>query len=298
MNAKPVIGITLGDVAGIGPEIVEKALASGKLDQRFLYRVILHESRPAQIAPGRISKVAAQFALESLEEGVRLARAGQIAALVTAPVNKTALKKVGFKFPGQTEFLAARCGTKKFAMMLCSDKLRVALVTTHVPVKDVSKLLRAEKIARVTELTAQFVRFLGLKTPRIGVLGLNPHAGEIGTEEKRIIAPAIARARKLRGCEGSVISGPLSADTAFYYALRGDYDAVVCMYHDQGLIPLKMLSFDTGVNVTLGLPIVRTSPDHGTAFDIAGRGVASPESMIAAMNLAAELAARKSLKHK
>ncbi|MDZ4743757.1 MAG: 4-hydroxythreonine-4-phosphate dehydrogenase PdxA [Verrucomicrobiota bacterium] len=289
MAAKPVIGITLGDLAGIGPEIVEKSLSSGRLDKGFLYRVILHDEIPAQIAPGKYSRMSAQFALESLGEGVRQALNGQIAALVTAPVNKTALKSVGFKFPGQTEFLADACGTEKFAMMLCSDKLRVSLVTTHLPVKDVSKALTPSRIKDIILLTTEFCRFTGIQKPKIGVLGLNPHAGEIGDEEAKIIAPAISQARKLLG-RNIHLSGPLSPDTAFYYALRGVYDAVVCMYHDQGLIPLKMLSFDTGVNVTLGLPVVRTSPDHGTAFDIAGKGKASPESMISAINLAAALA--------
>lgn len=297
MKKKPVIGITLGDVAGIGPEVVEKALLSGKLSDQYLYRVIGHESAP-QVLPGKISRPAAQFARESLEEGVREALTGEIAALVTAPVNKTGMKQAGFEFPGQTEFLAALTGTKKFAMMLVGGKLRVALVTTHVPVKDVSKLLRVEKIAGVIELTAHFCLSSGIRNPKIGVLGLNPHAGEIGDEEKKLIVPAIARARKILSSKPVRIAGPLSADTAFYYALSGRYDAMVCMYHDQGLIPLKMLAFDTGVNLTLGLPIIRTSPDHGTAYDIAGKDLAHPESMISAINMACELCspARRKMK--
>ncbi|MDX2225644.1 MAG: 4-hydroxythreonine-4-phosphate dehydrogenase PdxA [Verrucomicrobiae bacterium] len=292
MKSKPCIGITLGDVAGIGPEVIAKALQSGKLDGRFEYRVLFGNLAPA-IAPGRVSRRAAHFALECLERGVALALQGSLAALVTGPVNKSGLKMTGFSFPGQTEFLAHLTRTKKFAMMLVGGKLRVSLVTTHVPLREVPSRLTQAGIADTILLTSHYCRQAGIQKPRIAVAGLNPHAGEIGTEEKSLILPALQKARRRLRSLPSVLSGPHSPDTVFYQALQGAYDAVVCMYHDQGLIPLKMLSFDTGVNVTLGLPIIRTSPDHGTAYDIAGKNRANPESMIAALNLAAQLAGSK-----
>ena len=269
MPGKPRIGITLGDVAGIGPEIVAKALASRKLDKRFDYEIIgnAHTRRRADAA-------------DWVAEGARRCLCGELAALVTAPVAK---ELVG-PWPGQTELLAHLAGTKKFAMMLVGGPLRVALVTIHEPLARVPGLITGRRIRDVIELTEDFCRRLGIKRPRLGVAGLNPHAGEgglLGDEERRIIAPAVKRTRAV---------GPLPADTLFYKAYRGEFDAVVAMYHDQGLAPLKMIAFDTGVNLTLGLPFVRTSPDHGTARDIAGKGVARPDSLIAAINLAARLA--------
>jgi 4-hydroxythreonine-4-phosphate dehydrogenase len=256
------IGITLGDPAGIGPEVVRKALASGKLDRRFDYEIIPGKPREALIL------------------GAKRCLSGELAGLATGPI----VKKQVAPWPGQTEMLAHLSRTKKFAMMLCNDQLRVAVVTTHVPLRAVSKLITRRKIVEVVELCVDFCRRLGIRRPRIAVTGLNPHAGEgglLGDEEQRIIGPAVRQA-------GAI--GPCSADTVFYRAVHGEFDAVVAMYHDQGLGPFKLLAFDNGVNVTLGLPFVRTSPDHGTAPDIAGKGIARPDGMIAAINLAARLA--------
>ncbi len=268
MPTRPRIGITLGDVAGIGPEIVAKALASRHLDHRFDYEVIgnPHTRRRAD-------------AKTWVEEGARCCLRGELAALVTAPVTK----KLVAPFPGQTELLAHIAGTKKFAMMLVGGPLRVALVTIHEPLRRVPTLITARRVRDVIELTEDFCRRLGIRRPRVGVCGLNPHAGEgglLGDEERRIIAPAIRRTRA---------TGPWPADTLFHRHYNGEFDAVVAMYHDQGLAPLKMIAFDTGVNLTLGLPFVRTSSDHGTAPDIAGKGIAKPDSLIAAINLAAQL---------
>jgi 4-hydroxythreonine-4-phosphate dehydrogenase len=212
-----------------------------------------------------------------------------LAALATAPITKELLHRAGYPFVGQTELLAHLSRTKRFAMMLAGGPLRVALVTTHAPLREVAKLITARKIIEVVELSHEICRRFGIKRPRIAVAGLNPHAGEgglLGDEEGRIIAPAVKRAKR----HGIVVSGPHSADTLFYRAAHGQFDAVVAMYHDQGLAPLKLIAFDNGVNLTLGLPFVRTSPDHGTAPDIAGKGIARPDGMIAAINMAARLA--------
>jgi 4-hydroxythreonine-4-phosphate dehydrogenase len=287
---KKTIAITLGDVAGIGPEVVQKALRSGKLDRQFHYEVIFASAVP-KVTPGRSSKISAFFAWTSLESAVTGCLQRRYAAVVTGPVSKASLRAVGFNFPGQTEWFAFRTKTKKFAMMLVGGNLRVSLVTIHEPLRKVSSLLTQQKIATTLELTRQWLIQYGIKRPRIFVAALNPHGGvpsEAGSEEKRIITPAVKHARKKFGNQ---IVGPLSADHLFWAAHQGEADAVICMYHDQGLIPLKMLAFDSGVNVTLGLPIIRTSPDHGTAFDIAGKNRANPQSMIAAINLAATLAA-------
>lgn len=286
-TSKPIIGITLGDVAGIGPEVVRKALKSRKLDRRFEYEVILESSAP-HVRMGKINDEASLFAMGCLMVGVTRAMSGDYAALVTGPVNKSGLKRVGFAYPGQTEFLAAMTRTREFAMMLSGDRLKVVLVTIHEPIRKVSDLLTPDGIGRVIKLTSSFLHKSGIAHPRIAVAGLNPHAGEFGDEERKIIAPAIKSVA--RNCRSDQISGPHSPDAIFYRAAQGEYDAVVCMYHDQGLIPLKLLCFDSGVNTTLGLPFIRTSPDHGTAYDIAGRGMANPSSMIAAINFAAQCA--------
>jgi 4-hydroxythreonine-4-phosphate dehydrogenase len=278
MAARPRIGITLGDVAGIGPEIVTKALASGKLDKRFDYEVIgdPHTKRRAD-------------AVSWVVAATTRCQRGELAALVTAPISKTLIRQAGYRFEGHTELLAFLTDTKQYAMMLVGGPLRVALVTIHQPLAKVPGLITARRITEVVTLTNGFCRCLGIKRPRIGVAALNPHAGEdglLGGEEKRIIGPAVkALAQKFPG-----VRGPVPADTLFHKAYLGQFDAVVAMYHDQGLVPLKMIAFDTGVNLTLGLPFVRTSPDHGTAPDIAGKGVARPDSMIAAINMAAQLA--------
>ena len=215
--------------------------------------------------------------------------------MVTAPVNKEAIVRAGHKgFVGQTEFLSDLAGAKRTAMMLLGHDekrrwLRVALATIHISIKSVPKKLTTQKISLAVELAAQACRDLGLRRSKIAVAGLNPHAGEggeFGDEEIKTIAPAVSALKK----RGFDVTGPLSGDTVFYYALRGDFDAVVAMYHDQGLAPLKAVAFDTGVNWTLGLPFIRTSPDHGTAYDIAGKGIANPSSMIAAIRLAKQLA--------
>ena len=284
---KPVIGITLGDAAGIGPEVARAALASGKLNARFEYRLI---GSCLEAVPGQPDEATARAAIAALEESVELLKSGEIAAVVTAPISKDHLAGYGFDFPGQTEFYAARFDCRDYEMCLTGPHLTVGLVTIHEPLRNVPDLLTTAEIVRHGKLLAAFCRQRGKASPRIAVAGLNPHAGErgrMGTEEMTIIQPAVD-ALTLAG-EGASFHGPLPPDTLFYHAARGQYDAVLCMYHDQGLIPLKLLDFDEAVNLTLGLPVIRTSPDHGTAFDIAGKGIASPASMIAAINLAGEL---------
>jgi len=278
MALRPRIGITLGDPAGIGPEVVAKALVSGKLDRRFEYELI-----------GDPRAHCRAEAAEWVVEGARRCLRGELAALATAPITKELLQQTGYPFVGQTELLAHLSKTKKFAMMLASDQLRVALITTHAPVREVAGLITGRKIIEVVELSHAVCRRFGVRRPRIAVCGLNPHAGEgglLGDEERRVIAPAVRRCRQRR----FNATGPLSPDTVFYRAVHGEFDAVVAMYHDQGLAPFKLLAFDNGVNITLGLPFPRTSPDHGTAPDIAGKGVARADGMIAAINLAAQLA--------
>lgn len=319
------VAISLGDVTGIGPEVTLKALAALPADQtQYLllgdggviernHRLVNsplkiepfsgYESseRFAWLNPGPSLKedlepgspLAAQAAVAALKEGGLRCLRGECQALVTAPVSKEAIIRLGDPFVGQTEFLSELSGTARTAMMLLGPDdrgrwLRVALATTHLPLRLVAESLTQQKIEQVIELAADSCRLLNLSRARVAVCGLNPHAGEggeIGDEEIRMVRPAVEAARK-RGLD---VVGPISADTLFYYALRGDYDAVVAMYHDQGLCPLKMSAFENGVNWTLGLPFVRTSPDHGTAYDIAGRGIANPSSMKAALELARQL---------
>jgi 4-hydroxythreonine-4-phosphate dehydrogenase len=292
-TTKPRIGITLGDCAGIGPEIVELALKSGRVPDSTEYVVL---GRQPNCKPGEPTSETARAAAAALEEAVTLARRGELEAIVTGPVHKARMYEVGFRFPGQTEFFAERCGVKDFAMCLTGGKLTVALVTAHVPLRKVSPALKQSEIVRVGLLLAEFVRSRVKKGPRIAVAGLNPHAGEsgkLGAEEIEIIAPAVQELQSRIEDGESKIVGPVSPDTVFHRAIEGEFDAVLCMYHDQGLIPLKLHAFHSGVNVTLGLPFPRTSPDHGTAFEIAGKGIARPDSMIAAINLAVELAKTK-----
>jgi 4-hydroxy-L-threonine phosphate dehydrogenase PdxA len=310
------IGITLGDCAGIGPEIVDLALKSAKISDSAKYIVI---GRKPDCKPGHPSIETARAAAAALEEAVTLARRGELDAIVTAPIHKARMYEAGFKFPGQTEFFAERCGTKNFAMCLTGGKITVALVTAHIPLNEVSGALKQSEIVRIGLLLADFLQrragspanltgltgqvsmsgtsvSSGKAVPRIAVAGLNPHAGEsgkIGREEIEIIGPAVAelnRSLLTSHFSPSVFSGPHSPDTVFHRAAGGEFDAVLCMYHDQGLIPLKLHAFHDGVNTTLGLPFPRTSPDHGTAFEIAGKGIARADSMIAAINLAVELA--------
>jgi len=286
----PVIGITLGDPAGIGPEVVRAALASGALDPRFQYRVL---GSSEGFTPGEPTPQSARMAVETLEEAARLAVRGELAAVVTGPIHKANAQRAGFAFPGQTEFFAARAGVDDFAMLLTGGALSVALVTTHIPLRDVVTRLETAEIARVGSLLTGFLRTRLRRPVRVAVAALNPHAGEsgaMGDEEPRLIEPAVRTLRER--WEGvATFEGPVSPDTLFFRAVSGEFDGVLCMYHDQGLIPLKLHAFDQGVNVTLGLPFVRTSPDHGTAFGIAGRGIARPESMICAIRLAGELIA-------
>jgi 4-hydroxythreonine-4-phosphate dehydrogenase len=322
------IGISSGDITGVGPEVALKAVASeSKKDKsKYLFigpkKTFEHLNRkfarllikdfsgyqdsgrffitdpfgknvPSGLRCG--APLAAQAAMASLRDGAGRCLRGELDALVTAPVNKEAIVRAGHKnFTGQTEFLSGLAGAKRTAMMLLGhdDKnrwLRVALATIHISIKSVPKKLTPEKISLAVELAAQSCRDLRLKRRRIAVCGLNPHAGEggeFGDEEIKIITPVVSALRK----RGFDVVGPLSGDTVFHYALRGDFDAVVAMYHDQGLAPLKAVAFDTGVNWTLGLPFIRTSPNHGTAYDIAGKGIANPSSMIAAIRLAKKLA--------
>ena len=283
------IGITLGDRAGIGPEIVRAALSSRSLPAAAEYVVV---GKYPNCSLGVPSLETGRAAAAALEEAVTLARRGELDAVVTGPVHKARMYEAGFKFPGQTEFFAERCGVKNFAMCLTGGKITVALVTMHIPLREVVTTLRQSEIVRVGLLLADFLCCRSKSPPRIAVAGLNPHAGEsgkIGREEIEIVAPAIDELNRSQ----PVFSGPLSPDTVFHRAVENEFDAVLCMYHDQGLIPLKLHAFHNGVNVTLGLPFPRTSPDHGTAFEIAGKGIARAESMIAAINLAVELAKAK-----
>src|SRR5713101_2392546 len=287
------IGITLGDCAGIGPEIVRAALQSNCLPKSAEYVVI---GNYPDCSLGKPTLETARAAAAALEEAVTLARPGELDAVVTGPIHKARMYEAGFKFPGQTEFFAKRCGVKNFAMCLTGEKLTVALVTTHIPLREVPDALKQSEIVRVGLLLADFLRRRSKNAPRIAVAGLNPHAGEsgkLGREEIEIIAPAIAELTESRITNHEsrpLFHGPVSPDTMFYRAAEGEFDAVLCMYHDQGLIPLKLHAFHSGVNVTLGLPFPRTSPDHGTAFAIAGKGTARPDSMIAAITHAVELA--------
>lgn len=282
----PLIGLTAGDPAGVGPELIAAILANPPQGVRL--EVI---GNAAPLDPGHPSSEGSKCAVAALEEAARRAMAGELAAVVTGPVGKKQLHGVGFEFPGQTEFFAARAGVEDFAMLLTGGPLTVTLVTAHIPLREVQNLLTTSEIVRVGRLLRDFLQRRGIASPRIAVAGLNPHAGEegdLGDEEQRIIAPALPLLDS--ACQESRFTGPLSPDTVFWRAANGEFDAVLCMYHDQGLIPLKLVGFHDGVNVTLGLPFVRTSPDHGTAYEIAGKGIARPDSFFAAVRLAAELA--------
>jgi 4-hydroxythreonine-4-phosphate dehydrogenase len=276
MKKKLIAGITLGDVEGVGPEVILKALNDRKI-RRLADFLIIGDGSP----------------LNCIDTALKLIKAGKIDVLITAPVNKAAINKAHPKslFTGHTEYLARAAKTKDFAMMLIGGPLRVSLVTRHIALKDVPGVLTKGKIEKTICLTAlSLKKYFRIRRPRIAVCGLNPHSGEqglMGQEERRIIQPAIRQAKKRAGFAS--IQGPLPADTVFHAALQGKFDAVVAMYHDQGLIPLKALFLHQGVNLTLGLPFVRTSCDHGTAYDIAGKDKADPGSMKAAIKLAVEL---------
>ena len=281
----PVIGLVAGDPAGVGPELLAEALRHPP--EGVTLTVVGDASGRT---PGHPDRAGSERAVAALEEAVRRALAGELAAVVTGPVSKKHLHEAGFLHPGQTEFFAARAGVENFAMLLTGGPLTVALVTAHVPLREVASLLTTAEIVRVGGLLARFLRRRGIAAPRIAVAGLNPHAGEqgdLGDEEERLIAPSLPLLEAEN--PGVSFSGPFSPDTVFWRAANGEFDAVLCMYHDQGLIPLKLLGFHDGVNVTLGLPFVRTSPDHGTAYELAGTGRARPESFLSAVRLAAEL---------
>jgi len=242
---------------------------------------------------GNPDKACGEAMLDYIEWACTQCLNGDAAGMITAPINKAAIHAAGSDFPGHTELLAQRCGVEREVMMLAGERLKVCLVTTHLPYRDVPEVLtRADILATIRIVDHDLRCHFGIEKPRLAVLALNPHAGEqglFGDEEQHIIAPAVEAACR----EGLAASGPHSADALFHFAARGDYDAVICMYHDQGLIPLKLLHFDDGVNVTLGLPIVRTSVDHGTAYDLAGTGQASAESLVAAVKLADQMAAHR-----
>ena len=297
----------MGEPAGIGPEVALGAFDAlgGRIGSHPLKLVgdadifashkaaLIPTKARVQAAPGKPSASNARAVIEAIEIAVRACQAGDAAAIVTAPIHKAVLAGAGFGFPGHTEFLASLTGAARPVMMLASDKLRVVPLVIHVPLARVPSLVTSSGIQETAEIIlAALKKDFGIAKPRLAVAGLNPHAGEdgvLGGEEEAIIAPAIA-ALKAKGLD---VQGPLSADTLFHDEARKRYDAVLTMYHDQGLIPIKTLSFWDGVNVTLGLPIVRTSPDHGTAFDIAGTGKADSRSMVAAIRMAAEMADRR-----
>lgn len=279
--------ITTGDPAGIGPEVIAKALAAGSFPDDCEFTVLGDVSGAT---PGRPDSRSAAAAMLALDLAVAELKSGCAHAVVTGPVAKNGLQSLGFPFPGQTEYFAAAFGVENFGMLLSGNTLTVGLATIHEPLAAVPRLLTIGRIEKIGLLTAEFLRRRGIASPRVAVAGLNPHAGEdgaFGNEETRIIRPAVER---LNAAGVAAFHGPAVPDAVFREAALGRYDAVLAMYHDQGLIPLKLLDFNNAVNVTLGLPIPRTSPDHGTAFEIAGKDRADPSSMIAAIGLACELA--------
>jgi len=288
---KPRIAITTGDPAGIGPEISAKAAA----DERVLAAcepVLYGPMDGVRYAPGELSADAGRAAHDAICRAVVDAVAGTVAAIATAPINKLAFSRAGLPWKGHTDLLGHLTGSKRVAMMFWSEPLKVVLATVHIPLSRVHEALSRDVIDSTIDLAARELPRFGLSQPRLAIAGLNPHAGEgglLGDEETRIIEPAVAAARG----RGIRIDGPFPGDTVFGRAVRGEFDAVIACYHDQGLIPVKLLAFGNAVNVTLGLPIIRTSVDHGTAFDIAGRGIADPTSLIEATLLAARLASRR-----
>jgi 4-phospho-D-threonate 3-dehydrogenase / 4-phospho-D-erythronate 3-dehydrogenase len=327
----PRVGITMGDPAGIGPEVVLKAVAEDEvrracvpiiigdaqllahtartLDLQCGYDIVRYDeplpeviSDPVifhldnvggHVEPGIESGTAGKAAAGYIEAAVRLCAAGGVDAIATAPINKRALFLGGYSFPGHTEFLAHLTGAEEYAMAFVASNLRVVLISTHVPLAEAIRLVERDRIVRVARLTHRELRRWGIERPRIAVAALNPHGAEgglFGVEEASEIAPAVEECQQAEG--GLDVRGPFSADTVFLRASRGEFDAVVACYHDQAMIPVKCLSFGEAVNVTLGLPFIRTSVDHGTAFDIAGKGLAEHSSMVAAITLAAELSAR------
>jgi 4-hydroxythreonine-4-phosphate dehydrogenase len=285
---KPRIAITAGDPAGIGPEIASRAAEDARV--RDVCEPIVYGPPPGATFPsGVLSAAAGRAAYDTIVRAVDDARSGEVAAISTAPINKAAFRLAGLPWSGHTDLLAHLTGARDVAMLFHSDELRVVLATVHVALADVPRTLTSSLMERTIALTARELPRFDKVAPRIAVAGLNPHAGEhglFGDEESDVIVPAIEACRR-RGID---VSGPFPADTLFVRARRGEFDVVIACYHDQGLIPVKLVAFGKAVNVTIGLPIVRTSVDHGTAFDIAGKGIADPESMVAAVLLAARLA--------
>lgn len=285
----PLIAITLGDPSGIGPEVVSKTLRDLRLPKGFRFEVLGKESGRG-ITAGRNSVTSARIALAALREAAEGCRTGRFAAMVTAPVQKEGIARLQPDFVGQTEFLARACELPDDAAVMCltDPKLTVALCTNHCALREAVARLTPERIIYVTKITRDFLQRRGIAQPRLAFAGINPHLGEgdlFGDEDSRIVAPA---REQLAGEKIALVSGP--ADTIFYHAVQKKaFDAVICAYHDQGLIPFKLVAFETGVNVTLGLPIIRTSPDHGTALEIAGKGRADHRSMLAAVRLACQL---------
>jgi 4-hydroxythreonine-4-phosphate dehydrogenase len=285
---KPRIAITSGDPAGIGPEIARKA-ADDRRVRKMCEPVVYGPPAGSRFTPGELSADAGHAAYETLCAAVKDARAGVVAAVATAPVNKLALARAGLPWKGHTDLLAHLTGSARVAMMFWSEPLKVVLATIHIPLASVTSALTREVMDGIIDLSARELPRFGIEKPRLAVAGLNPHAGEdglLGHEERKVLRPAIEAAQR----RGVRVDGPYPGDTVFGRAVRGEFDAVIACYHDQGLIPVKLLAFGHAVNVTLGLPIIRTSVDHGTAFDIAGKNVADPSSMIEATLLAAKLA--------
>ena len=325
----PVIAISIGDMNGIGPEVILKSLRDLKDSQTFTpvilgssviiefylrtldFKLPFHSITSIEdiidseinvleclkdspyIQPGVISKLSGASAMQAIEKGIILCLQSSAHALVTAPISKEAIQKAGYPYPGHTEFLAAQTNCSEFMMMLVNDNLRVGLVTIHIPVSQIAQKIEIETILKKLAIMHKSLKNdFGIQEPRIAVLGLNPHAGDggvIGQEEIQTISPAIKQATD----QGMHIHGPFPADGFFGNRLYNQFDAVLAMYHDQGLVAFKALSFNAGVNFTAGLPIIRTSPDHGTAFDIAGRNKANHQSFMKALNLAIELSHKK-----
>jgi 4-hydroxythreonine-4-phosphate dehydrogenase len=286
----PRVALTEGDPAGIGPEIVAKAVGSPAVLAACV-PIVYHSRVTAPLQRGGPTAASGQGAYDAIVRAVDDARNGRVEAIATAPVSKEAFALAGLPWRGHTDLLAHLTGTPFVAMMFESPAIRVVLITVHVALAEVPRILTPDLVERTIQLTARELPRFGVVAPRLALAALNPHAGEhglMGTEDDDVLGPAVARCR----AAGIDVAGPLPADTVFVRARRGEFDAVVACYHDQGLIPVKLLAFGQAVNVTLGLPIVRTSVDHGTAFDIAGRGIADPASMIEAVKLAARLAQR------
>lgn len=288
--ARPRIAITAGDPAGIGPEIAARAAADPAVLAVCEPVVFGAEARVSDV--GQVSADAGRAAYDAIVRAVDAAKAGSVEAIATAPINKLAFAEAGLPWKGHTDLLAHLCGTSRVAMMFHAPELKVVLITVHVPLSEVPSLITPARVAETIDLTCEALPQFGVSRPRLALAGLNPHAGEggvIGHEDERVLVPAVSDAR----ARGIDIHGPFPADTVFVRAANGEFDCVLACYHDQGLIPVKLLAFGRAVNVTIGLPIIRTSVDHGTAFDIAGKGVADAGSMIEAVKLAAAMAARR-----